>query len=404
MPKLGKLDPEKLVHSQGKKGKDFYWLEDGLALAVTPAGGKSWYRKYTKDGKAVWQKLGDYPALTRKMAEKRNAEVSLKLLNGVDPLAEKRGNESASRVTLGEYSFKQAARLYLDLKKPDVTQRYYYKLSSWINRLNTSIADVLIRDLDMVILRDAFNSIGMKPRAARANFWTVKEIARRALLEKKASKDNLYYIKIDDIFGKPPPTQHHASLARNGDLEGFRTFLRVLEGEVAKGLNVASVVKALIYLPLRKVEMMSLKWENVDMETGTISIAENANKLRYLVKQPMSRQLKALFELQRMRYPKCEYVFPGRDDKKNTRISDPSTVQFIVKIGYNQIQSIHGLRSCFKTWGKSILFLQSEVTELTLNHEVKNKVGKAYDFTDFWKERQEGLQKWADWIDGLIVP
>lgn len=402
MPQLGTLKIDTINHSQKGTGKEYYWAGEGLCLAVTPANGKTWYKKFTISKKVYWYKIGDYPSITLKMATITNKVLTGKIIEGKNPAIEKLEERSNSEAYKNEITFEKATVDYLEFKKPNISQNYYWKISAWLKRINQFIGDKRVMDIDLPIMKKAFNDAGMKPSVSRCMFWIIKEVARQAVLNKKASSNQVYVMKIDDVFGKVErKTKHHKSLAHDGNIEDFRQFLFRVKEEECNGFNVAYLTKALIYLPIRKVEMMRRKFTDVDFESGIITISEKMNKRSYHIKQPISRQLMKIINDQKLRYPGCEYIFPGRDDKFHGHLSEPSTVKFLERTGWNDRQSIHGFRSCFKTWGKSILYLSHEVTELTIGHEIKNSIGKAYDFTDFWEDRKDGLQKWADWVDSL---
>ena len=48
-----------------------------------------------------------------------------------------------------------------------------------------------------------------------------------------------------------------------------------------------------------------------------------------------------------------------------------------------------------------ILGEAEEVVELQLTHNVRDRLGRAYNRTTLFEQRREMLQSWADYLDGL---
>lgn len=85
-----KLNDTKL---RNLKPKDkVYRLSDGggLYIEVMPTGRKSWYVAYALDGKRKQINIGRYPVLSLKEARERTLEVQKLVLDGIDPVENKR--------------------------------------------------------------------------------------------------------------------------------------------------------------------------------------------------------------------------------------------------------------------------------------------------------------------------
>ena len=60
----------------------------------------------------------------------------------------------------------------------------------------------------------------------------------------------------------------------------------------------------------------------------------------------------------------------------------------------------HGFRSSFTDWAEELLAGYSPAADAALAHKEKSKTRKAYKRTDFFVQRIELMQEWADYITG----
>ena len=70
---------------------------DGLYLEVKPTGRKVWRIKYRLFGKESTYTVGDYPAVTLSQARAITREVKQKVLNGIDPVAQRQAKKGIKR-------------------------------------------------------------------------------------------------------------------------------------------------------------------------------------------------------------------------------------------------------------------------------------------------------------------
>ena len=58
----------------------------------------------------------------------------------------------------------------------------------------------------------------------------------------------------------------------------------------------------------------------------------------------------------------------------------------------------HGFRSSFTDWAEEQVSDSSGPADAALAHQEKNKTRRAYKRTDFFQQRIELMQKWADYV------
>lgn len=76
-------------------GKDY--TLDGLSLAVTASGGRSWHFRYCWSGKQKRMSLGTYPQVSLRDARSLRDEARKLLAQGVNPQAHRRHTREADR-------------------------------------------------------------------------------------------------------------------------------------------------------------------------------------------------------------------------------------------------------------------------------------------------------------------
>ncbi len=92
------------------EGRAEYWDEElpGFGLRITARGTKTWQLMYRKDGRKRRLTLGNYPALSLKLARKAAADALDALARGRDPASER------SVLTGGPLTFEGFAHAYLE--------------------------------------------------------------------------------------------------------------------------------------------------------------------------------------------------------------------------------------------------------------------------------------------------
>src|SRR5512137_2763216 len=86
----------------------------GLYLQVGPSGNKSWLLRFMRDGRAREMGLGPLHTVGLLDARKRAKKARLKLLDGVDPIAEREALKTADRLAKARsISFDECAAAYI---------------------------------------------------------------------------------------------------------------------------------------------------------------------------------------------------------------------------------------------------------------------------------------------------
>jgi len=95
-----------------------------------------------------------------------------------------------------------------------------------------------------------------------------------------------------------------------------------------------------------------------------------------------------------------KYVFPC-NGKSGRPMSEAAIAVALHGLGYKGKQTAHGFRATARSILDEVLRQRPELVEHQLAHAMRDPNGRAYNRTSFLPERQQMLQLWADYLDGL---
>ena len=173
-------------------------------------------------------------------------------------------------------------------------------------------------------------------------------------------------------------------------------------------LSATSEVNRVFYLYLlltgfRFGEVRLAHWSWFDFDKELIIIppdAIGANKTQTEYIKPMTKQIKNLLLNWKGRnyIENCDYVF--RSETTNKAISEGSFREPIKALTSRELDP-HGIRKVMRSWMSS-QDIPVKIAELALQHDVRSAIEKVYDKYSYVEEIREALQKWNDYIEGLL--
>lgn len=331
------------------------------------------------------ESLGDVRRVTleaaRDIARKRFAQIEL----GTDPGAEKaKARETASAVTL---TFGSVAGRYLDAKR-DVLRPSSFKSAE--RHFNVHWAPLTARPLAEIKRAEI---------AARLQ-EIVPEYGRTAAARARSALSTLFswsmkegLVEANPVFATNDPL---ANIDNSRD--------RVLtDAELVKVWNACRdddfgrIVRLLILSGCRRDEIGSLKWSEIDLGAGTLTIAAERSKNRRahcLTLPPMA--LRILESIPRR--DGRDYVFGQRGGGfarwgwHTTALRD--------RLRAMPPWTLHDLRRTFRT-GLGRLGIPSHVAELAINH-TRGGIEAVYDRHTYQHEIGHALALWADHVAATI--
>lgn len=137
MPKITTpLTDTKIKRAKAKEKSYKMFDEDGLYLEVKPTGRKVWRIKYRIYGKEKTYTIGDYPTITLSQARAITREVKQKVLDGIDPVAEKQEEKEIKNIIAD----------FLEKKQKEVSKNHFKKQKVRIE--NYILPELGNRDID----------------------------------------------------------------------------------------------------------------------------------------------------------------------------------------------------------------------------------------------------------------
>lgn len=382
-----------------------YKLADthGLYLLVKPNGGRLWRWKYRFDGKEKLMALGTYPELSLAEARERHATGRKQLVNGIDPMAERKAEKTAVIVET-EHTFQKIAEKWLEHWHGNKSARH---VATTRNRLRINVYPVLglrpiaeIEPMELVQLAKGIEGRGASDMAKRI-LQIVGMVLRYAVAHGYSKRNPATEIRPSDIL-KPTRKTNMARI----DAKELPELLRTIE--VYEGRQLTRLAMKLMALTfVRTSELICARWDEFDFEARRWNIPAERMKMDTPHIVPLAKQAIDVLMLLRQLSGQYELVFPG--ERKHTKpMSNMTILKALERMGYKGRMTGHGFRGLAST----ILHEQGynhEHIELQLAHAQRNEVSAAYNHALYLEPRTKMMQEWADFLEqtqrgGKLLP
>ncbi|WP_315384694.1 integrase arm-type DNA-binding domain-containing protein [Microvirgula aerodenitrificans] len=402
-----------LVVKQAKPTGKAYTLPDidGLSLAVTPAGGKSWHFRYYWLGKQKRMSLGNYPEVSLREARTLRDEARALVAKDINPHRHRKQKRAAAKLA-GEHTFdavykKWLAHRELSLKKGrqttlSILPRVFAKdvLPALGKR---SIYDIKRPDLLEVIAKiEKRKALSV---AEKVRTW-FNQLFRYALvivpdLEQNPASDL-------DVVALPLPPVNHNPFLRMADLPKLLQRLRKYRGRLQTQLGL----RLLLLTGVRTGELRLATPDQFDLDRGLWIIPPEVVKQlqvdmrrkRQLPKDvppyivPLSVQAMEIVRhmLEQLK-PAQRYLF-RHDIEMKKRMSENTLNSALKRMGYRDMLTGHGIRGTMSTALNEIGYPKVWV-DAQLSHVDPNKVSATYNHAEYVEQRRRMMQDWADRLD-----
>lgn len=389
-----------------------YHLTDGygLFLAVQPNGSRLWRWKYRFQGKFRLMALGSYPEVSLANARAAHAEARAKLLNGTDPMVERKAEKSAAAVL----ESRQISEAEVNGAKTngEIVNSFRKVAAQWFEKWRVGKVERYARDTEKRLKEDVLSRIGDRPIAAikppeiASLILAIEErgaedVARRAL------QNTQQIFRYAMAFGLAE--QNPAAAFRPADILKQRVttnFARVEASALPALLKkidlydgshfvrLALQMMALVFL--RTGELIPAQWSEFDHVDKLWSIPAERMKMRRPHLVPLSRQVLVVLDELWERRANDVWVFPG--ERSCPYMSKNSMLCALKRMGYKGEMTGHGFRGLASTILNEMGYERAHI-EMQLAHAPKNDVEAAYNKALYLPQRRVMMQGWADFLD-----
>ena len=402
-----------LVVRQAKATGKAYTLPDidGLSLAVTATGSKSWHFRYYWMKEPKRMSLGTYPEVSLREARALRDEARALVAKDINPRLHRKQKRAAVKLA-GENTFeaiykKWLAHRELGLKKGrqttlSILPRVFAKdVLPLLGK--RSIYDIKRPDLLEVIARiERRKALSV---AEKVRTW-FNQMFRYALvvvpgLEQNPASDL-------DVVALPLPPVNHNPFLRMAELPKLLQRLRKYRGRLQTQLGL----RLLLFTGVRTGELRLATPDQFDLDRGLWIIPPEVVKQlqvdmrrkRQLPKDippyivPLSVQaIEIVRHLLEQLKPAQHYLF-RHDSELKKRMSENTLNGALKRMGYRDLLTGHGIRATMSTALNEFGYPKAWV-DAQLSHVDPNKVSSTYNHAEYVEQRRRMMQDWADRLD-----
>ncbi|MCP1106549.1 integrase arm-type DNA-binding domain-containing protein [Serratia nevei] len=384
---------------------------DGLSLAVSPIGNKSWHFRYVWNGVQKRLSLGTYPEISLKDARTRRDDARELVARGINP-KKHRNQERRLALLAEEHTFQKLFEHWFEFRKLSLKegrqstqaqiQRIFRK--DLLPKLGLqSVYDIKRPDLLEVI--EVIERRGAFTTAEKCRTW-LHQMFRYVLikvpdLEQSPASD------LDVVAAPKPPVKHNPFL-RMGELPELLQKLRQYRGMLQTQLGLRLLLltgvrtgelrlatpdqfhldQGLWIIPPEVVKQLQLEMRKERIEPTSIP--------PYIV--PLSAQAQEIVRyLLEQRKPAQKHLLSHRSELAE-RISENTLNTALRRMGYVRLLTGHGIRATISTALNEIGYPKVWV-DAQLSHTDPDKVSASYNHAEYVEQRRRMMQDWADRLD-----
>jgi integrase len=370
-----------------------------VASATAAASGKaSWILRYRINGRSKEKVLGRYPELSLKDAREQVRQDRAQIERGVDVAAMKQAEkalvlEVPTVQRLGEVWF--ARYIQPRYKHPEVVARV---LRKHINPVLGPVAppDVQPAHVDRVLTRIVATGA---PTVANDALRYMTRMFRMAVRNQWIERNPAADFDLLDAGGD------EVSRDRWLTMEELQQLAQAMRTTPNFGRENALAVWLLLALCVRKMELLSARWDAFDLDAGVWTLARENTKTRSTIRIPLAKPVIAWLKEAKVFSFGKPYVFPARrlvrsrmgvERRNRYEHVGPDTLNVALRrLKLLDIEhfTVHDMRRTARTHLAG-LGVDRFVAERSLNHKLGNVEG-IYDRHDYFAERAAALSAWA---------
>jgi integrase len=367
----------------------------GLYLLIRDNGTRFWIFRYTRAAKMRELGLGPVHTVSLKEARERARNLRQQLLDGIDPIEQKRAQRTEQALAAARaLTFAEAAQRYFDQNEAKWRSRkhateFIQSLRAYafpiIGSMDVAAIDTphVLRVIDPIWKTRTVTADRVRNRIERILDWSVVRGHRPPGDNPARWKNHLEQAGLPGTKEIAKP-QHLAALPYR-ELPAFMAALRQREGIAARALEFTILTTA------RSGEVLGAQWDEIDLANALWVIPamrmKAGNEHRVALSAPALALLRAL-----PRDADSPFVFIGSRPGKG--LSKPAMLRVLSDMGHDNITT-HGFRSCFSDWSHEQTSHANHTIEISLAHSVGTEVEKSYRRGDMIAKRVKLMAEWA---------
>ena len=377
------------VKSITKPGR--YSDVDTLYLMVRKSGRKSWVQRLVINGKRRDIGLGSVALVS--LAEARiKAFDNRKLarIDGGDPLAGKRRAKVPTFQEATKRTFKGLKPKWRNAKHAEdwwsSVERYAFPVVGGYAVDQVSRADVL------QILTPIWSS---RPERARRLRQRIRSVLAWGQAHGYIPGENVAGECINGALPSLPINKTHFKALPYAEVADA---LKTVDGA---GASLASkyCLRFLVLTACRSGEARGATWSEINPEAREWRIPAERMKGHAEHRVPLSAAALEVLEQARVLDDGSGLVFPS-PMRPGKPLSSMSLTKVLRDTGLASKATVHGFRTCFRTWASEKTNADHAVMELSLAHRVGSVVEQAYARSDLLTKRRTLMASWAAYLAG----
>ena len=377
-------------------------IGDGLTFVATEAGARqgkaSWILRYRFGGRQCEKVFGRYPDISLKDARELARNDRALLQQGKDVGAIKR-QEKLKAIDM--HNVDGLAKVWFErdiaskYKHPEVVERVIRR------HIKPAIGKLPVEEVRPVHIDGVLTKIvaGGAPTVANDALRYLFRMFHFAVKRKWIDSNPAYGFEISDAGGT------EKSRSRWLKREELMALAQSMHDTPNFGRANELAVWLLLALCVRKMELLSAKWSEFDLDKGIWLLRPTRTKMKAAIDIPLS--LPVIEWLKELKVHSCghTHLFPARrlihmkagvPRKNRFEHISPDTLNVALKrLPLAEIEhfTVHDMRRTARTH-MAALGVDRFVAERALNHKVRDVEG-VYNQYDYFEERTNALSRWA---------
>jgi integrase len=364
---------------------------EGLYLYVTAIGTKIWRVRLRQDGKDTTVTLGKYPMMRLADARMARNDVLRKIAQSEDLKPEKRRGQT----------FQAIAEEWIAKHMEEWRERYVKTLRQRLEHdAYPAFGNMPIEDVTPEVVLAMLREIEKRGSVvvAKKVLWHVQQVTAYAYATLRIKSDPVAGLTTGVL--KRVKAGHYAAATTKEDAAMVIRALHAYRGATI----VRLAMEFLMLTFVRPGNVRAARWDDIDLKSRVWVIPAEQMKMGREHKVPLSRQALAILDQAAEWEDEYGLVFPPiRKNRPGAMLSDATFGVALRSMGIPQdMMSAHGFRSMASSLLNEAGF-NPDVIERQLAHAGKDQIRGIYNRTEYWQERVQLMQSWADMVDDLAM-